>query len=433
MESRKEIKIAVQLNLNVRGLKPSATLRINERSAELARAGKRVYRLGFGQSPFPVPDPVVQALRDNAHQKDYLPVKGLRDLRDAVARYHNRHTGSLYTVEDVLIGPGSKELMFLLQLVYYGDLVIPRPSWVSYAPQARIAARQVHWVPTKEEENWLMTPAQLEKLCAKDPTHPRLLILNYPANPTGATYTPDELEAMAEVAEKYGVVVLSDEIYSEVHHDGAHTSIASYYPEGTIISSGLSKWCGAGGWRLGTFAFPESLRWLLNAMAVAASETFTSTSTPVQFAAVRAFQNGPDLEEYLNLSRRALKIVGQAVSKLLYENGISHPSPQGGFYVFPNFEQYRVALADRNILTSEELCETLLNETGVALLPASDFGFPEEFLGARLSYVDFDGAKALERAKELSSEKTLSQLSMAKVLAPKVIEGVQKLIEWVKK
>ncbi|MAT53320.1 MAG: aspartate aminotransferase [Saprospirales bacterium] len=432
MENRKESRIAVQLNLNVRGLQPSATLRINERSAELARQGKSVYRLGFGQSPFPVPEPVVHALRDNAHQKDYLPVKGLRELREAVAKFHNRHTGSQYTAEDVLIGPGSKELMFLLQLVYYGDLVIPRPSWVSYAPQARIAARQVHWVPTKEEENWLMTPAQLEKLCAKDPTHPRLLILNYPANPTGATYSEDDLKAMAEVLEKYGVVVLSDEIYGEVHHDGTHKSIASYYPEGTIISSGLSKWCGAGGWRLGTFAFPESMRWLLNAMAVAASETFTSTSTPVQYAAVRAFQNGPDLEEYLQLSRMALKVVGQAVSDLLDDNNISHPAPQGGFYVFPNFEAYRGALADRNILTSEELCENLLNETGVALLPASDFGFPEEFLGARLSYVDFDGGAALEYIRGAASQNYQDAAALAEQIAPKVMEGVRKIVEWVK-
>ena len=432
MAVKKENKIAVHLNLNVRGLQPSATLRINERSAELAREGKRVFRLGFGQSPFPVPEQVVDALRENAHQKDYLPVKGLQELREAVSRFHNRHTGTHYTGADVLIGPGSKELMFLLQLVYYGDLVIPRPSWVSYAPQARIAARQVHWVPTTEADNWLMTPAQLEKLCAKDPTHPRLLILNYPANPTGATYSAEDLKAMAEVAEKYGVVVLSDEIYGEVHHDGQHVSIATYYPEGTIISSGLSKWCGAGGWRLGTFTFPESMRWLLNAMAVAASETFTSTSTPVQFAAVRAFQNGPDLEAYLVASRQVLKTVGQAVSALLNEHGISHPAPQGGFYVFPNFDHYRSRLAQRNITTSEQFCEALLNDTGVALLPASDFGFPEEFLGARLSYVDFDGGAALGMVEELLAQNSLSLLAKAERMAPRVMQGVKALVNWLK-
>jgi aspartate aminotransferase len=427
-----ENTIAVQLNLNIRGLQPSATLRINERIAELARSGKKVYRFGFGQSPFPVPESVVQALRNHAHEKDYLPVKGLRELRDTVASFHCKQTGCNYSGDDVLIGPGSKELMFLLQMVYYGDLVIPRPSWVSYAPQARIASRQVYWVPTKEEENWLMTPAQLERVCEKDPTRPRLLVLNFPANPTGATYAPHELQAMAGVARKFGVVVLSDEIYGEMHHDGAHASMATYYPEGTIISSGLSKWCGAGGWRLGTFTFPQSMRWLQDAMAVAAGETFTSTSTPIQHAAVRAFQRGPDIEDYLDISRKVLKSVGQGVSALLTENHIPHPVPKGGFYLFPNFEHYRASLAGRGIRTSEELCEQLLNETGIALLPSSDFGFPEEFLGARLSYVDFNGAEALKLAKTLFSQNSIPGLAATKKLAPQVVEGVQKLMMWLK-
>ena len=115
----------VNLNLNVRGLTPSATLAINERSAELLQQGREVLKLGLGQSPFPVPRVVVEALRENAHQKDYLPVRGLGTLREAVAAYHSRKHGIERTGDNVLVGPGSKELMFLVQLVYYGDLVIP--------------------------------------------------------------------------------------------------------------------------------------------------------------------------------------------------------------------------------------------------------------------------------------------------------------------
>ena len=133
----------VQLNLNVRGLARSATVAINERSDELRRSGRQVFKMGLGQSPFPVPGPVVEELRKNAHQKDYLPVSGLRALREAVAEHHCRTFDIETTADDVLVGPGSKELMFILQLVYYGDLVIPAPSWVSYEPQARIIGRQV--------------------------------------------------------------------------------------------------------------------------------------------------------------------------------------------------------------------------------------------------------------------------------------------------
>ncbi|MCP4992879.1 MAG: aminotransferase class I/II-fold pyridoxal phosphate-dependent enzyme, partial [Gammaproteobacteria bacterium] len=264
----------VNLNLNVRGLTQSATLAINEQCSQLNQQGCDVFRLGLGQSPFPVADPVVEELRANAHQKDYLPVKGLPRLREAVASYHRQQAGIAYTQDDVLIGPGSKELMFLVQLVYYGDLVIPTPSWVSYAPQANIIGRHIRGVPTTMEDCWKISPKALDALCSNDPTRPRLLILNYPNNPSGITYSNEELESLAAVARRYRVILLSDEIYGEIRFDGRHQSIARYYPEGTIISAGLSKWCGAGGWRLGTFTFPENLRWLLDTVAVVASETY---------------------------------------------------------------------------------------------------------------------------------------------------------------
>jgi aspartate aminotransferase len=247
------------LNLNVRGLPVSATLGINELSNQLKAQKKDVYKLGLGQSPFPVPESVVEELKMNAHQKDYLPVRGLPSLQEAVANYYQRTQELYFDPEHILVGPGSKELMFILQLAYYGDLVIPTPSWVSYAPQAHIIGRHVYWLPTRSDNRWLLTPQELEKLCKKDPSKPRIVILNYPNNPTGCSYSETELKELADVASYYNLIILSDEIYGELNFTGSHVSIARYYPEGTIISSGLSKWCGAGGWRLGTFTFPSSL------------------------------------------------------------------------------------------------------------------------------------------------------------------------------
>ena len=231
-----------------------------------------------------------------------------------------------------------KELMFLLQLVYYGNLLIPTPTWVSYAPQAHIIGRPVHWLTTSAASSWKLSPERLESICTTDPFRPRIVILNYPANPTGLTYERDELEAIAEVARRFRVVLLSDEIYGELHHDGRHVSLARFYPEGTIISSGLSKWCGAGGWRLGTFTFPSNLHWLRNAMAVVASETYTSTSTPIQYAAIRAFSGGDgDRERYLAHSRRILRALGQCVAERLRRSGIRVFDPEGAFLLVPRF------------------------------------------------------------------------------------------------
>ncbi|MEK6236321.1 MAG: aminotransferase class I/II-fold pyridoxal phosphate-dependent enzyme, partial [Planctomycetales bacterium] len=169
----------VHLNLNVRGLRPSATLAINERCAQLRREGREVFNLGLGQSPFPVPETVVEALRANAFQKDYLPVKGLWSLREAVAHYHRRKHRMDCAAEDVLIGPGSKELMFIVQLTYYGNLIIPTPTWVSYAPQAHMIGRHVHWLTTSADQGWKLTPDLLDSTCRRDPNRPRIVILNY--------------------------------------------------------------------------------------------------------------------------------------------------------------------------------------------------------------------------------------------------------------
>ena len=418
---------SVQLNLNVRGLGLSATLAINERSSELQAQGRRIARLGLGQSPFPVPDILQRALRENAHQKDYLAVQGLPALRAAICRYLQRTQGLTFDPEDILIGPGSKELMFLVQLVYYGDLVIPTPSWVSYAPQAQILGRPITWLPTRPETGLGVTAQALAQVCETDPLRPRLLILNSPGNPTGTAYTPEALARIAAVAQDHRMLLLSDEIYGGVQFDGKHQSAARFYRGGTIISDGISKWAGSGGWRLGFFAFPKSLAWLRKAMAAAASETYTSVSAPIQHAAIAAFDGGPEMELYLDRSRALLGALADHVSARLRQAGAMVNPIKGGFYAFPDFEPVRERLAARSITTSAHLCESLLEEAGVATLPGSAFGRPQSELSLRLAFVDFDGAAALEA---LSAGETLDG-AFLKRHCPRVVEGIEAMARWV--
>lgn len=421
----------VSLNLNIRGLGVSATLAINELCRRRRKQGRTVYNLGLGQSPFPVPRSVVEALKLAAPQKDYLPVRGLPALREAVAQFHRKHDQVEAHRDDVLIGPGSKELMFLLQLTYYGEIIVTTPCWVSYLPQARIVGRNVSIIPTNAEQKWKTTAAQLlwSLELAEDDYRPRLLVLNYPANPSGQTYTAEELAEIAEIARRFQVVVLSDEIYGQLHHRGEHVSIARYYPEGTIISSGLSKWCGAGGWRLGTFCFPPDLHWLLEGMAAVASETYTSVSAPIQYAAVHAFQGSVEIERYLWHGRRILARLGRQCAKTLRKAGVAVHVPEGAFYLFLDFSPLRKQLAGRGIENGPALCTCLIEETGAAVLPGASFARPEGELTARLAYVDFDGAAALAASETIPLHEELPP-DFTTQWCERVLQGVERMAGW---
>ncbi len=422
----------VSLNLNVRGLGQSPTLAIKDKCRALLREGKHIHDFGLGQSPFPVPSSVVEALRLAAPEKDYLPVKGLRALRDAVAQYHRKKDEIEAYPDSVLVGPGSKELLFLLQLVYYGEILLTPPCWVTYWPQARILGRRFSLIHTEYENRWNMSAEAFDRALkvVGDDHRPRLLVLNYPSNPTGQTYTAEELEQIAAVARKYNVIILSDEIYGRLHFTGDHVSIARYYPEGTIVSSGLSKWCGAGGWRLGTFTFPRELDWLAEAMAAVASETYTSVSAPIQYAAVQAFNCGVDIERYLWHTRRVLSGIAVQITEILQSAGVRVHAPEGGFYVFLDFRPFKEALAQRGVTDGPSLCDRLLADTGVAILPGVAFGRPRSDLSARLAFIDFDGASALAASENVPLDSPLPDDFTIKHCR-NVIEGVKKIADWV--
>ena len=400
----------------VKNLKISSTLRINEISKELESKGKEVFKFGFGQSPFKIPEDVINELRNNAFQNKYLPMQGLPELRDAVANYISSKKNHNYKAENILIGPGTKELMFLLQMLFDGEVILPTPSWVSYEPQAILGRNKVHWIETRRENNWFPTSSDIEKVVLPNKKKNYLLFLNSPNNPSGQICK--NLDEISKTIKKYNILVLSDEIYSELSFDDNYKSISSYCPENTIISTGLSKWCGAGGWRLGYFVIPNELTRLKNSLKVLASETFSSVSAPIQYAAIAAHQN--DHTNYINKSRKILKLVGEYVYKNLKSNKILIDKPQGGFYLMPEF-------LDMKFKSSQEMCSSLLTDTGVVLLPGSDFGFSKDKLITRLSFTDFDGKEFMDNLPE----KQNLDISLVDKFAPKIVEGTKRLKAWV--
>ncbi len=289
----------------IKDLKPSSTLAINEKSKELILNGKKVYRFGFGQSPFPVPDKIVEALKENAHRKDYLPMLGLKDLRDAISNYLKKRTGVNYPAKNIIITPGSKEAMYLMHVAFNGEIILPAPSWVSYHPQAKISGNKVHWLQTSKDNNWFPSAKDLSKKIKSLGKKNIILIINSPNNPSGTVC--NNLKEIASVAEKNKILILSDEIYTDITFKKNYQSISKFYPDGTFISGGLSKWCGAGGWRLGFFAVPNKLSHFLDNLKILASETYSSVNSPTQYAAVVAYKD--NFEEYLHKTTAILNSV----------------------------------------------------------------------------------------------------------------------------
>jgi len=399
----------------VKNLEPSSTLKINEISRRLEGNGEKIFKFGFGQSPFQIPLDIVNELKNNAYQNKYLPMQGLKELRDAVAKYTSSKKKYNYSSENVIIGPGSKELMFLLHVLFDGDIILPAPSWVSYAPQAILGRNKIQTIQTTRENNWFPKGEEIEKIILKDKKKNYLLFLNSPNNPSGQIC--ENLEEISEIVKKYNLIILSDEIYSELSFKKVFKSISSFCPEKTIISTGLSKWCGAGGWRLGYFIIPDSLNNLRDSINVLASETFSSVSAPIQYAAIVAYSN--DHSKYIKNSKNILKAVGNYVYENLKSNKVTMNKSQGGFYLMPEF-------SNKSFSTSSDMCDNLLKETGVALLPGSDFGFDKKKMLARLSFTDFNGQEFMNNSKD---KKKIDNDLILK-FAPKIVEGVNKLKKW---
>jgi len=358
---------------------------------------------------------VILSLKKNANKHEYLPMQGLEELRIEIANFLNKNNNNDFDKDDILIGPGTKELMFLTQIAFNGDVLLPAPSWVSYQPQAFIAKNKVHWIQTSSISNWFPTAEQLENKIKSIKNNNLLLFINSPNNPSGTVC--GNLKEIAEVARRYKITILSDEIYSQLTFNNQYKSISNFYPEGTIVSTGLSKWCGAGGWRLGFFAIPNQLKDLKNSLKILCSESFTSVSAPIQYAAIEAYKS--DHSVYLNDVKKILSFTANYVYENLKSNVINVTKPEGGFYLFPEFNNAKFS-------SSSEMCKDILNKTGVALLPGSDFGMDSTKMLARLSFTDFDGESFINNT--LGSKK-LDDADLKKN-APNIVEGISKIKEW---
>ncbi|MGK0375861.1 MAG: aspartate/methionine/tyrosine aminotransferase [Arenicella sp.] len=377
------------------GLVPSSTLFINEAVNQLWQQGEQAFHMGFGESRFDVHPRLKSSLIDNANKKSYLPARGLPALIDSVASYYTSKLNTPFSSSQVIVGPGSKSLIFGLQMVMNADLFLPTPSWVSYAPQAQLLGNKVSYIRSSVEDNYQLDIDALDDLVKKSDNPCKLLIINSPNNPTGEVMSDDFLKKLADYCRANDIWVLSDEIYFQVCHGNVeHVSIAKYYPERTFVFGGLSKHLSIGGWRVGVALFPntEIGKQLLQKMVVFASETWSGVSAPIQYAAITAYQQHDDVEQYIADCCAIHGIRTRFIQAKLLGLGVRCSSAQGGFYIAANFDNYRSGLSRLGINTAAQLASHLLDKYHIASLPGSDFGIPADTHTLRLStsYLDME-------------------------------------------
>jgi aspartate aminotransferase len=373
------------------GVPVSATLAANEIIDARRQRGLPVLPLAFGEAGLPV-HPLLRAeLAAAAGRGSYGPVAGIPALREAVAGYFTRR-GLPTGPGAVVAGPGSKPLLFALLMAIGTDVAVPRPSWVSYAAQTRLAGATPHFVPAVAGEGGLCDPDALESavMAAAAAGRPiRAVVATIPDNPTGRLASPDSVRALCAVAERHDLIIISDEIYRDLVHDpGApFLSPAAVAPSRTVVTTALSKSLALGGWRIGAARLPDgplglALTERLRGMA---SEIWSAPAVPVQHAAAVGFREPPEIAERIARSRSLHAAVARAVARLGTAAGLSVPAPQAAFYLYPDFSGWRDPLRRRGIVTGEDLAAHLVERYGAGSLPASAFGERPEDLRLRLA------------------------------------------------
>ena len=390
-----------KLSNRLNRLATSATLAMSQKSAEMKAQGIDVINLSVGEPDFNTPDDIKaaakQAVDDNWSR--YSPVPGYADLRRAIVAKLKNENHLDYTVDEILVSNGAKQCVCnaVMALVDDGEeVIIPAPYWVSYPQMALLAGGKPVIVPAGFEQNFKITPEQLETAITPQT---RMLILCSPSNPTGSVYTRDELQALAEVVLRHDdLYVLADEIYEHIIYIGHHESIAQFpgMKERTIVVNGVSKAYAMTGWRIGFMAAPQ---WIVKGCNKLQGQYTSGPCSISQKAAEAAYTLSQDCVEQMRQAfERRRDLIVELASQI---PGLEVNRPDGAFYLFPKCSSFygkRYVSGDSviTINNSNDLALYLLTEAHVATVGGDAFGDPDCF---RMSYATSDEniRKALQR------------------------------------
>lgn len=357
----------------------SATLAINERLQARRAAGESVLHLGFGEAGLPVLPEIGAVLAESVTANSYGPVLGALPARAAAAGYLSRR-GLPTGPDQVIFAPGSKALLFALLTVLSGDVVLPSPSWVSYAAQAALAGKAVIGVPTPPGAGGVPDPDRFAAAVTEARAagrRPGIVVLTLPDNPTGTLAPAETVAEVCRIAERHGLVVVSDEIYRDLaYHPETMRSPAEFLPDRTVVTGGLSKSLALGGYRIGFARLPATgpLAGLLDELVGVASEVWSGLAAPMQRVAEFALAEPAPVVEHVAASRRLHARVAGAVFEVFRAAGVACAPPTAAFYLYPDFAALAPELAAAGVRSGADLTALLLDRYGIGVLAGAEFG-----------------------------------------------------------
>ena len=412
-------------------------LMVTEQRKRCASGGcaEEFYGLGFGQSPFHVPPVLSKALAESADKGHYSDAEGIFELREAISNFNKRHFKLDVDPSRIVIGPGTKDIIHTLFGIIKGGVILPSPSWIGYRPQIHLLNKHFHTFFLKPENDYKIHHRDFEEFVSKLSGDQHTLVLNNPHNPTGTLYSKEELKNLANVCRQNNVLVLSDEIYALDTYDFSQfTSMGEIYPEGTFVTNGLSKDRSAGGYRLGSCILPTlTSEKLASDYKKVAATVYTNVSTPIQYAAIKAYEPNAEIDQYITITRNIHRIMGTFLSNEWGNiEGIVTTKPQGAFYFFADFNQLKNSLIKKGVDTSNKLASSLLScPFHIAVVTGDACMLEPDNFGARIAFVDYDGKSTFNDYIK-NTPKTLSdEIEFVKRNAPRMVRSTESLRKWI--
>ncbi len=386
----------------VENIASSKTMVISAKAVDLIAKGENVINLSVGEPDFPTPERIKNAAIDainNNHTK-YTVNNGLLELRKAIADRIYADYGVSYSTDEIIVSNGAKQALFsaILALLEEGDeAIVPAPYYVTYPEAIKFAGAKPVFVETKEEEGFKLTPEALMDAITEDT---KVLVLCSPCNPTGATYKKEELEALAIIAQRKGLFIITDEIYDKLLYDNfdytSLPSLAETIKYRTVLINGVSKSYAMTGWRIG---YACANREIIAAMSKIQSHNTSGACSVSQYASIEAL-SGPqdDVEEMRKEFEKRRNYFADALNNI---KGISATRPEGAFYIFANVkETFGKKIGGKKITNSHDFAMALIDEAKVVGVPGSAFGME--------GYIRFSFSSSLETLKE--AVKRISEL-----------------------